>query len=89
VVAISIDPPEVSAKLAAGLGLRFPLASDVDHVAIEAYGVYDAENEISWPAVYLVEKDRTVSWRFLGNDYKERPPAADVLSAIDRIRAAR
>jgi len=87
VVAISVDPPAVGARLAAGLGLTFPLASDERRVAIGAYGVYDAENEISWPAVYLVEQDRTVSWRYLGDRYQERPPAADVLAAIDRVRA--
>ena len=79
----------MSAKLAAGLGLAFPLASDERHVAIDAFGVYDGENEIAWPAVYLVERDRTISWRFLGTDYQERPAAAEVLRAIDRVSAAR
>ncbi len=84
-VAISVDPTNVSTKLAAGLGLAFPLVSDVKHEPIDAYGVYDAENQISWPAVYVVERDRTISWRFLGSDYKERPPAEEVLRALERI----
>ena len=87
VVAISVDPAAVSSKLAAGLGLTFPLVSDVKHLAIDAYGVYDKENEISWPAVYVIDRDGKIAWRFLGNNYKERPPAEDVLRAIDRISA--
>lgn len=47
VVAISVDPPEVSAKLHAALGLPFPLASDPEHVALEALGVVDPANEIA------------------------------------------
>jgi peroxiredoxin len=89
VVAISVDPADVCEKLEAGLGLTFPIVPDVKHVAIDAYGVYDKENEISWPAVYVVERDRKIAWRFLGDNYKERPPANDVLQAIDRISAPR
>jgi hypothetical protein len=53
---VSVDPAKVCAKLEAGLALTFPLIPDVKHVAIDAYGVYDQENELSWPAVYSPDK---------------------------------
>jgi peroxiredoxin len=74
----------VSETLAAAHGLTFPLASDPTHTTIDAYGVLDAENEIAWPAVYLVERDGTVSWRFLGDSYQERPTSDELRRAIDR-----
>lgn len=83
VVAISVDPLGVSDKLAAALGLTLPLASDPDHAVIDAYGVFDAENEVAWPAMYLVERDHTIAWRFLGDTYKIRPSREEVLRAID------
>jgi peroxiredoxin len=87
VIAIAVDPPEVSARLAAGLGLSFAVASDEAHAAIDGFGVLDGENEVAWPAVYLIGPERRVQWRHIGDDYKPRPPIADVLRAIDETAA--
>ena len=87
-VAISVDPPAASAKLAGHLDLGYPLASDESASAIKAFGVYDEENEIAWPAIFVVEKDRTISWRWLADIYKERPPAADIVAAVAALHAA-
>lgn len=83
-VAISVDALDVSEKLAAAVGLTFPLASDPAHAVIDAFGVFDAENEVAWPAMYLVGRDRTIAWRFLGDTYKVRPSRDEILRAIDR-----
>jgi peroxiredoxin len=79
--AISVDPPDVSAKLAEKLGLRFPLLSDPDRAVIRAWGVEDAENGIAWPAIYVVDRDGKVRWRSLSEDYKIRAAAGEVLAA--------
>jgi len=34
-------------------------------------------------AVFLVERDRTIAWRFLADSYKVRPSADELLRAID------
>lgn len=89
-VAIAVDPLRAHERLAAHLGLTFPLASDPGHAVIDAFGVFDPENEIAWPAMFTIERDRTISWRWLGDDYKVRPPTADVIAAVDALhRAAR
>jgi hypothetical protein len=49
---------------------------------MKAFGIFDPENEIAWPSIFLIEQDRTVSWRWLADIYRERPPAADVLAAV-------
>ena len=78
-----MDPLEVSAKLGAAHGLTFPLVSDPSHTAMDAFGVFDAENEVAWPAVYLVDRDGTIAWRYLGDTYKVRPTTAELLRALD------
>jgi peroxiredoxin len=81
-VAISVDPPAVSDKLAAGHGFTFPIAADEDGAVMKAFGVFDPENEIAWPSIFVIEKDRTVSWRWIADVYMKRPPASDVVSAV-------
>jgi peroxiredoxin len=83
VIAISVDPVETGVKLSQRLGLTFSVAADPDHATLAAYGVYDAHHEIAWPAVYVVEKDRKVSWRYLADDYKVRPTVEELLAALD------
>lgn len=72
----------MSAKLAAAHGLTFPLVSDPQHTAMDGFGVFDVENEIAWPAVYLVERDGTIAWRYLGDSYKVRPTVDEILKVV-------
>jgi peroxiredoxin len=85
VVAISVDPVETNLELSARLGLTFPLAADPEHATLAAFGVYDDHHEIAWPAVFIVERDRRVSWRYLADDYKVRPTVEEMLRALDDI----
>jgi peroxiredoxin len=85
VVAISADPAEDSRGLAAKLGLTFPLLVDDRLSAATAWGVLDAPNEIAWPALFLVDGQGAVAWRSLSQTYKERPPVAELLGAVDAL----
>lgn len=77
-----MDEPQRSGALAAKLGLRFPLLSDVDLSVIRAYGVEDAENGIAWPAIFVVGRDGRVAWRSLAETYPVRAVPEDVLRAL-------
>jgi hypothetical protein len=48
--------------------------------------VLDPDTEIAWPSLYLIDPDQTLSWRWLADTFKERPPIAEVLAAIDGAR---
>jgi peroxiredoxin len=76
----------VSAKLASGLGITFPLASDEDGVALKAFGVLDPATDIAWPSLYLIESDRTITWRWLADTFRERPEVSEVLAEIDAAK---
>jgi peroxiredoxin Q/BCP len=85
ILAISVDSPDQSRDFAGKLRLPFPLLSDVNHKVIDAYGVYDAENKISKPAVFLVDKKGIVRWTYVGKDKADRPLNDVLLAELKKI----
>ena len=67
--------------LAERLGLAFPLLSDVG-AGIKAFGVFDAETEIAWPSIFVINADGTVAKRWLADTYKERIATPDILKEL-------
>jgi len=78
-VAVSVDPASDSSKLAADLGLHFPLLSDPDLRVASAYGVAMKGRDIAVPSVFVVRRDRTIAWKKIGEDMADRPSASEVL----------
>jgi peroxiredoxin len=68
--------------LAERLGLAFPLLSDPGGAGIKAFGVFDAETEIAWPSIFIVNADGTVAKRWLADTYKERIATPDILKEL-------
>jgi peroxiredoxin len=83
-VALSVDSVELSKDLAEREQLSLTLVSDPKRHLIQAFGLDDPVNEISWPAVYVLGRDGKVVWRAFLQTYKERPPVSDILAAVDR-----
>jgi peroxiredoxin len=81
-VAISVDLPPTSAELAKKLGVTFPLLSDEGRATIRAFGIEDAENGISWPAIFIVDATGKVVWRSLAQTYKIRAMPGQILAAL-------
>jgi peroxiredoxin len=84
-LAISVDSLEDTAAMANKAGLKLTLLADVDRRVIKAYGVHDKGNDIAWPAIFIVDREGAVRWRLLTQTYKQRPAAAVVLEAVDKI----
>jgi peroxiredoxin len=88
-VAVSVDSPALSAKLVAGLGLRYPVLSDVGRESIRAYGVDDAENQLAWPAIVAVQRTSSgpqIAWVWTADKQRERIPATEVVAALEALR---
>lgn len=83
---MSVDTSEDSARLAEGLGLEFPLLSDVEREAVRAWGVAHEEGlpgqVIARPASFLVERDGTISWRSLTDNWRVRLRPEELLEAL-------
>ncbi len=90
VVAISVDPPDLSASLAAKQGYTFPLLSDAKAEVIRRYDLLHPaagpkSADIARPAEFLIDPSGTVRWRNLTEDYKVRIRGQQVLEALDSL----
>ncbi len=82
-VAVSVDAPAESLALRQRLQLTLPLACDVDRAATRAFGLYDAGNDIAWPAFYLLDREGRVRYRWIEPTYPERLAPSRLLEEIN------
>jgi peroxiredoxin len=87
VLAVSVDTNEESARLAEGLGLEFPILSDVEEEAIRVWGLVHEGGRpgggaIARPAIFIVEPDGTISWRRLTDNYRVRLRPEEILEVL-------
>jgi peroxiredoxin len=90
VLAVSVDPPEVSARLAKAKGLTFPLLSDTEGLALDAFGVRHAEGspysgDVARPATFIFDRDGKVVWRLLTDNWRIRTRPEPVIDELRRI----
>lgn len=83
---ISIDRAFSHAAFAAEYGLDFPLLPDSDGAVSETYGVlYDEVNghrRVSKRAVFVVDGDRTIHYRWVADELPQQPDWLEVQSAL-------
>lgn len=84
---MSVDTSEESARLIDGLGLGFPILSDVTREAITAWGVVHEGGKpgggaIARPAIFLVEPDGLISWRSLPDNWRVRVRPEQVIEVL-------
>lgn len=93
VVAISVDPPDVTQKLREKQGYTFLFLSDPNAEVIRAWDLLHPHGgvdgaDIARPAEFLIDPTGVIRWRNLADDYKVRVHAAAVLKALDDLQAA-
>jgi peroxiredoxin len=74
-----VDPKEESVKLAQELGLHFPLLRDDGLRVASAYGVAMEGRDIAVPSVFVVNKDRAIVWKQVGENMTDRASPAEVV----------
>jgi peroxiredoxin len=89
-VAISVDPAEVSRKLCQAKGFTYLFLSDPQAEVIRRYGVLHAKGgengqDIARPAEFLVDSAGTIRWENLTGDVRVRARPDPVLKAIDSL----
>jgi hypothetical protein len=91
-VGVSVDTPDENRAMVDKLKLPFPLLSDPDAAAIAGWDVYDpvggTHGPIAQPAIFVVGRDLTIPYEYVGRDFADRPPDADVIAALDAVRHA-
>lgn len=87
VAAISADPPADSRALVSRLRLTgLPLLSDPDLATIVEWGVAMKGNDLAVPSTFVVGRDGTIRWAYVGSDQSDRPPMAEIVA---QARSAR
>ena len=84
VLAISVDPVDKSRDLANKLILPFQILSDPDHKTIDSYGVYDAAGKIAIPASFVLDRNLTVRWVYIGKDNTDRLTNDAILAEVNK-----
>lgn len=90
VVAVSVDPPEVTSGHAAKRGYTSTFLSDPKAEVIRRYDLLHEKGGpggagIARPAEFLIDPSGTVRWRNLTEDYKVRVRGQQVLDALDSL----
>jgi peroxiredoxin len=92
VVAISVDPPEVSRAHRQKMGFTFPILSDSNAVTIRRYdllhrGAGPKGSDVARPAEFLVDATGTIQWLNLTENIAVRARPHQVLKAFDAMNA--
>jgi peroxiredoxin len=94
IVAISVDPPEISNAHAKKLGLTYTFLSDPAADVIRRYDLLHPaggpkHSDIARPAEFLVDPTGTVRWVNLTESAAVRARPEQVLKAFDELRIDR
>lgn len=91
VLGVSVDPPEINRGVQQNLKAPFPLLSDAKHEAMEAFGTRGPtqkpdEGIINTSTLVLIDKTGKVRWIHQAEDYRVRPPIAQVISEARKLK---
>ncbi len=86
VVAICVDPVEDNAKMASKYGLQFPILSDQELTATDAFGLRHVNggfgHDIARPGVFLCDPQGKILWRRFPGNWRKRLRPEEILEVI-------
>jgi peroxiredoxin len=88
VVAISVDPPEISKRHCEKMGFTFPILSDVKAEVVRRYdllhkGAGPGGTDIARPAEFLIDSSGTIRWVNLTENAAVRARPEQILKEFD------
>jgi hypothetical protein len=88
VVGISVDGVARNKAMVSKLVLPFPMLADPDASVIARYGVYHDKEQRSRPAAFVVGRDLSIAYRYVGRDFADRPLTKELLEALETVKDA-
>ena len=89
ILAIVTDSVEENRDIVESYSLDYPILSDPDLVAIDAFGVRHPggwiEGDIARPATFIVDRSGYVAWRNLTENWRVRPRPGELLEQLARL----
>jgi peroxiredoxin len=92
VVAVSVDPPDITQKLREQKGYTFLFLSDTKGEVTRGWDLLHPHAgidgaDIARPAEFLIDPAGKVRWTYFTTDYRVRVHAPAVLKALDELHA--
>ncbi len=84
-MSISVDGVERNAAMVEKLLLSFPLLADTTAAVADAWGVYDASAKIARPAIFVIGRDLSIPYKYVGRDFADRPPLSELFSSLEAV----
>jgi len=89
VLAISVDPVARNREVAESYAPDLLVLSDPDLLAIDAYGLRHVDGgldgDIARPATFIVDRQGTIVWRDLTDNWRVRPRPEQLLAEISAL----
>ena len=82
VVAVSADNIDTALNTKASLRLKFTILPDPNKEVIRRYSVLHPDEGIARPAVFIIDKEGVVRFRYIGKNAADRPKNVRLLSAL-------
>ena len=86
VIAITPELPGKVRTLVDGLHPPFPVVSDPDLTTAKEYDVYDATNNWTWPAAFIIDRDGVIQYAFRGVSPPNTPPVEYLLMKLTLMK---
>ncbi|MQA92074.1 MAG: redoxin domain-containing protein [Gemmatimonas sp.] len=84
-VAVTLDPPNLSRAWIDDVSLDFPLVS-VDSVTFRTWGAISAERAVPRPATYVLDGLGIVRFKHVGRNASDRTTDAEVIAILESVR---
>ncbi len=87
ILAISTDPPEKSREVVQKRAIGFHIVADESRAVLSAFGLVHkgigpGGADVARPAMMLLDKGGRIAWRRAAKRVQDRPPPAEVISAV-------
>ena len=82
ILAVSVDDAIIQAQTSEKIESRYPILLDPDAKTTKAFGVFNPQERLAFPATFVVGPDRRVLYRYVGKDLHDRPPFDRVMEVL-------
>ena len=83
VVALAVASPSSVSGAQQAASAAYPVLSDANHQAAEAFGVYNLlKDNLAAPSVFVIDTDGQIVWRYIGQGPQDRPGVQQILNNL-------
>ena len=83
VLAISLDDAIIQSRTSEKIRNLFPLLLDPDAKTVHAFDVFNPEDKLARPSLFLIGPDRKILYSYVGKTLRDRPALEAVLDVLD------